>query len=42
MLHPYLISLYLTKVTWLLHQVFMYLLTVIPCSELPGSHCAFI
>jgi hypothetical protein len=42
MLHPYLISLNLTQVTGLLHQVFMNLLTVLPCTALPGSHCAFI
>ena len=42
MLDTYLISLNLTQVSWLLHQVLMNLLAMITTTALPGSHRPFI
>jgi hypothetical protein len=36
------ISLYLTQITWLLHQVFVYLLAVISSALFQAFHCAFV
>ena len=42
MLDEYLISLYLTQVPWLLHQMLMNLLAMIATTALPGCHRPFI